>query len=283
VGFGKVLTACLVTYPFSGDCDTQKANTKALIAGTKLYNDYYDLLSQIIVKSPSTKLGLIMYPRFFDATTDPCDKQSFSYFPFNLGAKVTKALRAELNTMTDNLNTRLTSVISAVQDKYPTARLYVVDTDRSPNPGLNFDRHRFCWDEQNPQEFDDPITYFFGTAGSSEVPNGFVGGPLGSSIFLYDDWSTCNETAAANGEAGALVLCSMANQYHQYPYYPYNTSVWSDEPDGSDFVPASFIRMFHPRSTGVSSSLLCRSFLTRDSTLTFASFFSCLWTLLRLV
>jgi hypothetical protein len=31
--------------------------------------------------------------------------------------------------MTDNLNARLTAVIADVQAKYPTATLYVVDTD----------------------------------------------------------------------------------------------------------------------------------------------------------
>lgn len=109
---------------------------------TGALNDIFEIAQDEKHKKPHFDLYLSSYVRFFDDTTDACDKWSFAHDKISVGhPKLVKGLRKEINDMVQKANNIQADVIKNYQIPAPKLANYNV---RNFQPDNLFAGHRFC-------------------------------------------------------------------------------------------------------------------------------------------
>ncbi len=130
VEFFSLVNECVYLWRPTRGCEKQIEISKAMIEGQKFRQSFEKMLAAALEGKRSTRRLLVTsYARFFNDSTVQCDSLSFS--KTHPDAKLTKALRSQLNGLMDALNDqiRLASLTQGAE--------YV-------NIDPVFEGHRFC-------------------------------------------------------------------------------------------------------------------------------------------
>ncbi|KPM35026.1 hypothetical protein AK830_g11540 [Neonectria ditissima] len=141
VGFGAIVNDCIYRFKgiLSGDCQaTLKASENAV--QNELGPAVLDALQAFMNRPHHENLRIFVtgYAQFFNADSEQCDGVSWNYWQWSpeagSGTKLTKDLRAKLNDLVVQVNSKIDAVVRSFNDD----RIQFVNYDDS------FRTHRFC-------------------------------------------------------------------------------------------------------------------------------------------
>ncbi|KAI9762486.1 MAG: hypothetical protein M1840_001246 [Geoglossum simile] len=138
VGFGNVVNSCV--YRFGGpiravDCDVALDDARSKIAH-ELDGPVEATLKTFLSRSTNDNLKMYVtgYAKFWNAATTQCDGVSWQYWLPSTGDKMTQDRRRQMNTLVDQVNTRLANVVAGLNNP----KIHFVDYDALYNG------NRFC-------------------------------------------------------------------------------------------------------------------------------------------
>ena len=231
VGFFDILNACIYQFywGWSGDCNEALANSQALIDSPEFETNITDSINDVVgeASAPNFKLYMTGYAAFFNEDTTQCNDVSFGYHWF-YQPKLTQDLRKSMNTLVINLNHKLSSIISGLNNP----KVKYVDYN------LAFNGHRLCEAGVTEPDPRNGNTWIF------ELYSDDHDELLGAQNLTSVDPSTCQTSADSTDDWGDLGLCAiaLANQAN-------GTSV-NTTSSGSTAVSPALARIFHPKAAG---------------------------------
>lgn len=225
--------------------------------GEDIWTNYRDLISdisaglQLLTRGSETDplfrtaIFQTSYPPFFDSWTGQCNSARF--IP-GLGARLTNALRDQLNILGQELNAALAFWIDDENGAFGAIRPSTgIDTLRFANQDEMYSQHRFCRDDVQEPDRNNPNTWFFNlfsnrdtSAGVSSNGEATVSSQDFASTFGVDA-STCNPMAEEGGELGDTLPCLIAQAIADGNTDP--GTVWPATRE-------SIQKSFHPRIAG---------------------------------
>jgi hypothetical protein len=169
------------------------------------------------------------------------------------GPKLKKELRQRMNTMVQDVNSKLEEVVARINSRFTSAKVLFVDYDKQ------FDGHRFCEPGVVEPDYNRNDTWFFLVGGSDNVRNetvqarpNAIAGRKPATIPPTSDLvnpKSCLEPAQKSGDWGRLALCYMAISKAEDPSLrpargdlEAENSMW--------YVPTYYGKTFHPRTRG---------------------------------
>lgn len=183
IKFSEIAIDCLVRPGLiSRSCDETISIAQKAIAAPKLENDIHAVYDAAFAKMKDDRhyqLYHIFYSRFFNAETSWCDTKSFET-PLSRNPPLTRAVRKQLNDLSDQLNARLEGIVSSynqlLQSKPSWSsgpRLIGINPDKIQRSDGStyalFDGHRFC--EPGATEVENDNVWIFGTLDDDALQN----------------------------------------------------------------------------------------------------------------
>jgi hypothetical protein len=243
VRFVDVLIACVYGAGLATkSCPVAVRDTSFAIEAIegRLITVYNNILRSVDSAGGSSKFQLMVvgYLRFFNVETTQCDNIKFG---FGSGAPLmTQSLRRTLNALVDKLNGVIRATVNDINSRYRAQRVVYVDA----NP--NFDGHRFCEQDVQEPDRDNPNTWIFHLLGADSPTN--AGGVTEGPITLSR--SECDAAIAANNtDDGIQMACYFRDFFEdnsQLAVPPY----LADEGPQAFLAPEPMGKAFHPKTRG---------------------------------
>jgi hypothetical protein len=206
-------------------------------------------IKAILENAPKMHLFITGYPRFFNDTTDDCDKRSFNFGCKDMGdARVlplTKDRRKKMNDLTSRLDQTIKDIVGNYSPPEGATITYV-DTDPY------FDGHRFCEEGVQEPSYRNKNIWFF--------PCEFWTNGAETNFTVTDKTPSgeCGVILEGGGGAGNYYTCLLANavkndgatiDLHSLPNNVAPADGETDEVGATDY-PLWLVRTFHPTMQG---------------------------------
>ena len=274
VGFGKIVSHCIMGYPYGSrsQCQPDIQAAQSMITSGQVRSLVQRIsraiTTKMFIKNPKKRLMIYWtgYPQFFAIEDHVCDASYFQEFIW-AGNYLTLSLRQQLNSLSEQMNNEIRAGIAQYNSVLPYPTVVGIYPD---SLGI-YDTHRFCEpgvQETLKSEVDQATVAFFYDNGWDDIPSaeeGFINPPQKAGA--PHDWSveidisdTCDATNP-NSLVDPLddMLCAVAQAIAQgnSTVQDFESSGGAGEDialvnaDGSVTVQdfnTRFAKMFHPKT-----------------------------------